>query len=71
MELADRIAVLYKGRINGIVPGDTSREVLGLMMAGVSAEEAAEQAEFTKSDNEPVEAAPAGEHSENQEGEGQ
>ncbi len=71
MELADRIAVLYKGKINGIVPGNTSREVLGLMMAGVSAEEAAEQAEFTKSDHEPVEAAPAGERSENQEGEDQ
>lgn len=71
MELADRIAVLYKGKINGIVPGNTSREVLGLMMAGVSAEEAAAQAEFTKSDNEPVEAVPTSERSEYQEGEGQ
>jgi len=32
--LADRIAVMYRGGIVGIVPGDTSREVLGLMMAG-------------------------------------
>ena len=32
--LADRIAVMYRGRIIGIVPGDTSRDVLGLMMAG-------------------------------------
>ena len=32
--LADRIAVMYRGRIVGIVPGGTSREVLGLMMAG-------------------------------------
>jgi simple sugar transport system ATP-binding protein len=32
--LADRIAVMYRGRIVGIVAGDTSREVLGLMMAG-------------------------------------
>jgi general nucleoside transport system ATP-binding protein len=32
--LADRIAVMYRGRIVGIVPGDTSRDVLGLMMAG-------------------------------------
>ncbi|GAA3588702.1 ABC transporter ATP-binding protein [Klugiella xanthotipulae] len=32
--LADRIAVMYKGGIVGIVPGDTPREVLGLMMAG-------------------------------------
>ena len=43
MELADRIAVLYKGRVNGIVPAGTPREVLGLMMAGVSAEEAMAQ----------------------------
>jgi simple sugar transport system ATP-binding protein len=32
--LADRIAVMYRGKIVGIVPGNTSREVLGLMMAG-------------------------------------
>ncbi|HEY1530731.1 MAG TPA: ABC transporter ATP-binding protein [Galbitalea sp.] len=32
--LADRIAVMYEGRIVGIVGGDTSREVLGQMMAG-------------------------------------
>jgi simple sugar transport system ATP-binding protein len=32
--LADRIAVMYRGRVVGIVPGDTPREVLGLMMAG-------------------------------------
>ncbi|MGA8254993.1 MAG: ABC transporter ATP-binding protein [Nocardioides sp.] len=32
--LADRIMVLYRGRIVGIVPADTPREVLGLMMAG-------------------------------------
>jgi simple sugar transport system ATP-binding protein len=38
--LADRIAVMYRGRVVGIVPPDTSREVLGLMMAGVPAEEA-------------------------------
>jgi ABC-type sugar transport system ATPase subunit len=38
--LADRIMVLYRGRIVGIVPPDTPREVLGLMMAGMSAEEA-------------------------------
>ncbi|MEJ6555892.1 ABC transporter ATP-binding protein [Microbacterium esteraromaticum] len=34
--LADRILVMYRGRIMGIVPGDTSREKLGLMMAGMS-----------------------------------
>ncbi|MBN9178715.1 MAG: ABC transporter ATP-binding protein [Microbacterium sp.] len=32
--LADRIMVMYRGRIIGIVPGDTPRDVLGLMMAG-------------------------------------
>ncbi len=32
--LADRIAVMYRGSIVGIVPGDTARDVLGLMMAG-------------------------------------
>ncbi len=38
--LADRIAVMYRGRIVGIVGPDTSRDVLGLMMAGISYEEA-------------------------------
>lgn len=37
--LADRIAVMYRGKIIGVVPPDTPRNVLGLMMAGVSAEE--------------------------------
>ena len=32
--LADRIAVMYRGGIVGIVPGNTPRSVLGLMMAG-------------------------------------
>jgi ABC-type uncharacterized transport system ATPase subunit len=32
--LADRIAVMYRGRIVGIVPAGTPRDVLGLMMAG-------------------------------------
>lgn len=36
--LADRIAVMYKGSIIGIVPGDASRETLGLMMAGETPE---------------------------------
>jgi ABC-type uncharacterized transport system ATPase subunit len=38
--LADRIAVMYRGRIVGIVDQDTSRDALGLMMAGVPKEEA-------------------------------
>ncbi|WP_294564282.1 ABC transporter ATP-binding protein [uncultured Arthrobacter sp.] len=44
LELADRIAVLYRGRLMGIVPADTSRDVLGLMMAGMHADEALAQA---------------------------
>jgi simple sugar transport system ATP-binding protein len=32
--LADRIAVMYRGAIVGIVPGTTPRDLLGLMMAG-------------------------------------
>ncbi|HEX8510185.1 MAG TPA: ABC transporter ATP-binding protein [Propionibacteriaceae bacterium] len=38
--LADRIAVMYRGRLVGVVGPDTSRESLGLMMAGVPPEEA-------------------------------
>jgi len=38
--LADRIAVMYRGAIVGIVPGDTPRDVLGLMMAGETSVEA-------------------------------
>jgi len=34
--LGDRIAVMYRGRIVGIVPPSVSREKVGLMMAGVS-----------------------------------
>ncbi|MCW1248986.1 ABC transporter ATP-binding protein [Acaricomes phytoseiuli] len=48
-ELADRIAVFHDGRIMGIVPGDTGRDLLGLMMAGMNEAEArvqlSEQAE--------------------------
>jgi len=39
--LADRVAVMYRGRIVGIVPGDTPRDVLGLMMAGEAPTEVA------------------------------
>jgi simple sugar transport system ATP-binding protein len=42
--LADRIAVMYRGRIIGTVPGDTDRDVLGLMMAGIPHDEAVAQA---------------------------
>ena len=32
--LADRIMVLYRGRVVGVVPADTPRDVIGLMMTG-------------------------------------
>nr|WP_028707339.1 ABC transporter ATP-binding protein [Propionicicella superfundia] len=38
--LADRVAVMYRGRVVGVVPPSTPRGVLGLMMAGVSYDEA-------------------------------
>ena len=38
--LSDRIAVMYRGRIVGVVDPDTPRGVLGLMMAGVPLDEA-------------------------------
>lgn len=43
-ELADRIAVMYQGQLMGIVGSDTPRDVLGLMMAGTTADDAAAQA---------------------------
>ncbi|QWW20056.1 ABC transporter ATP-binding protein [Schaalia sp. 19OD2882] len=52
--LADRIAVMYRGRVVGIVPADTPRDVLGLMMAGVPLAEAQEQA--GRATNAPAEA---------------
>ncbi len=42
--LADRIAVMYRGRIAGEVAAGTPAEQLGLLMAGSSAEEAAAEA---------------------------
>ena len=48
--LSDRIAVMCRGQIVGIVPADTPRSVLGVMMAGGSLEEASEQAEPTLTD---------------------
>ncbi|MFS0867837.1 ABC transporter ATP-binding protein [Microbacterium sp. 179-B 1A2 NHS] len=39
--LADRIAVMYRGAIVGIVPADTARDILGLMMAGATDPEVA------------------------------
>ena len=34
--LADRIAVMYRGRVLAVVPPDTPREKLGLLMAGIT-----------------------------------
>jgi simple sugar transport system ATP-binding protein len=42
--LADRIAVMYRGKIAGEVPAGTPAAQLGLLMAGSSAEEAAAEA---------------------------
>jgi len=36
-QLGDRIAVMYRGKIVGIVPADTPRAILGQMMAGIHA----------------------------------
>ncbi|MGC0273040.1 ABC transporter ATP-binding protein [Pseudactinotalea sp. Z1739] len=44
MAVADRIAVMYRGRVVGVVDGDADRDVLGLMMAGVAPQEAEERA---------------------------
>ena len=52
--LADRIAVMYRGAVVGIVGPDTSREVLGLMMAGVPAAEAFQAASVTSAAEEDV-----------------
>lgn len=43
--LADQILVMYRGGIVGIVPADTPREVLGLMMAGIPPKQAAAAAQ--------------------------
>ncbi|MET9268840.1 ABC transporter ATP-binding protein [Kribbella sp. NPDC003557] len=42
--LADRIAVMYRGKVVGVVPSDTPRDELGLMMAGASKAEAHDEA---------------------------
>ena len=42
--LADRIAVMFRGKIIGELPAGSSRDEVGLMMAGVSAERAHEVA---------------------------
>jgi len=45
LALSDRIAVIYRGRIIGVLPGGASRDEVGLMMAGVAPEQAHAEAE--------------------------
>jgi len=40
--LADRIAVMYRGRIQGEVPAGTSAAEIGMLMAGSSPKQARE-----------------------------
>jgi simple sugar transport system ATP-binding protein len=42
--LADRIMVMYRGRVVGIVPSTTPRDTLGLMMAGIPPQQEGEAA---------------------------
>ena len=49
--LADRIAVMYRGRIVGVVGPDTPRDILGLMMAGVEYEEAKQSIDKSRTEN--------------------
>jgi ABC-type uncharacterized transport system ATPase subunit len=41
LALGDRVAVMHKGRITGVVAPTTSRETIGLLMTGATVEEAA------------------------------
>jgi len=54
LALADRIAVMYRGKIIGELPGGSTRDQVGLMMAGITDPPAA------PADTDPVESAPAG-----------
>jgi ABC-type uncharacterized transport system ATPase subunit len=45
LALADRIAVMYRGRIIGVLPAGASRDEVGLMMAGIAPHVAREEAE--------------------------
>jgi simple sugar transport system ATP-binding protein len=40
LALGDRIAVMYRGRIIGVVDASAGRERIGLMMAGISGDDA-------------------------------
>jgi ABC-type uncharacterized transport system ATPase subunit len=45
LALADRIAVMYRGRIVGERPGGADRDEIGLLMAGAAADQVASQAD--------------------------
>jgi len=45
LALADRIAVMYRGKVIGVLPGGATRDEVGLMMAGVPPEQAHVEAE--------------------------
>ncbi|MEV1290446.1 ABC transporter ATP-binding protein [Micromonospora sp. NPDC049679] len=45
--LADRIAVMYRGRIIAVVPPETPREEIGLLMAGITGDGPASDEEVT------------------------
>jgi simple sugar transport system ATP-binding protein len=49
LALADRIAVMYRGRIIGELAAGASRDEVGLMMAGVPAEQAHQEADRSPS----------------------
>ncbi len=40
LALADKVAVMYRGKIVAVVPPDTSRERIGLLMAGITQDDA-------------------------------
>ena len=45
LQLSDRIAVMYRGKVVAIVPAEqATKEYLGLLMAGIQPEQAKEQA---------------------------
>jgi simple sugar transport system ATP-binding protein len=50
--LADRIAVMYRGRIIGIVGPDTPREEIGLLMAGITPDTATTTADRPANEDE-------------------
>jgi len=49
MELSDRIAVMYRGKISAVVPNKgISKKYIGLLMAGVVPEEPMQVSEETE-----------------------